>query len=421
MQIDKINEFIYSILNWMNVPDSWHQAILIALNVALIVVVTILLDRIAKLVILAILSKLVSRSKVVWDDVFLEHKVFHNVAHLVPVIAIDYLVHLLFGGYDILINFVDKLSDLALIWVIFLVLNSVISSLIVLSKGKNQYASIALLSLAQLVKIVLFIFAFFGSISILLDIDLGKIWGAMGALMAVIILVFRDTILGFVASIQISTSKMVKIGDWVVMPEYKADGVLTELNLMTCKIQNWDKTITSVPTYALISSGVKNWEGMTETGARRIMRSINFDVSSIRFLSDEDIEKFKKYTLLKKYIEEKEEDISAYNSMLKENPDVLVNKRRQTNIGLFRKYCELYLESNEHISKSQTLMVRQLQANENGVPLEVYCFADDTRWVNYEGIQSDIFDHFYATANEFGLRIFQNPSGFDISSLNKKS
>jgi miniconductance mechanosensitive channel len=214
-----------------------------------------------------------------------------------------------------------------------------------------------------------------------------------------------------------SASKMVKIGDWVAMPSYNADGPLIELNLMTAKIQNWDKTITSVPTYALISSSVKNWEGMSTAGVRRIKRAINFDVNSIHFIKNDDLDKFKQFDLLEDFIVKREEEIEKHNKSEVKNPKLVVNLRKQTNIGVFRKYAELYLRNHEMISNEQTLMVRQLQSTEKGLPLEVYCFSTDTAWINYEEIQSDIFDHLYAVANEFGLRIFQNPTGLDFQTL----
>jgi|LGVF01.1.fsa_nt_gb miniconductance mechanosensitive channel len=414
---NEVNNMLTSILEALNIPENWIDPFIVAIDVVSIIIIIVLLDWLAKRFILTTVDKLIRKSKVTWDDIFLENKVFHNVAHIVPIISIDYLTPLFFSKFTGFIAIIDKATDLAFVWIIVLVLTSVISSLTQLSRRKEKYVSIAIQSLSQLAKIVIFLFAIIVTLSILLKIDLSAIFGTLGALTAVIILVFRDTILGFVASIQMTTSKMVKIGDWVAMPSYNADGPLIELNLMTAKVQNWDKTITSIPTYALISSSVKNWEGMSEAGVRRIKRSMNFDVNSIRFIDNSDLDKFKKFYLLKDYLEKKETEIETYNKSESVSSDIGVNGRRQTNIGVFRKYAELYLIHHEMISKEQTLMVRQLQASENGLPLEIYCFSTDTAWVNYEGIQSDIFDHLYATANVFGLKLFQNPSGNDLLSL----
>ena len=420
MQIEntrEVNTWLSSLFQQVNLPDSWIHPTVMAIDIISVLIIIFVLDWIAKGIILTTVDKLIRKSKVKWDDVFLEHKVFHNVAHVVPILSIDFLLPIFFREYPNFIELVDKLTDMGFVWIIVMIMLSVISSLTELSKGKDKYVSIAIQSLSQLVKIVIIIFAAIVTFSIILKIDLSSIFGALGALTAVIILVFRDTILGFVASIQMSASKMIKIGDWVAMPSYNADGPLIELNLMTAKIQNWDKTITSVPTYALISSSVKNWEGMSDAGVRRIKRAINFDVNSIKFIENSDLEKFYKYDLIKDYIQEKEIKIEEYNKTKVTNSDMVVNIRKQTNIGVFRKYAEEYLKSREDISKEQTLMVRQLQSSEKGLPLEVYCFSTDTAWVNYEEIQSDIFDHLFAVANEFGLRIFQNPTGLDFQSL----
>ena len=423
MQIEntrEVNTWLSSIFEKISLPDSWIHPTVIIIDVISVLLIIYILDWIAKGIILSTVDKLIRKSKVKWDDVFLEHKVFHNLAHVVPIVSIDFFLPIFFSEYPNFVALVDTITDMGFVWIIVMILMSVISSLTQLSKKDEEYVSIAIQSLSQLVKIVIIVFAIIVTFSIILKIDLSSIFGALGALMAVIILVFRDTILGFVASIQMSASKMVKIGDWVAMPSYNADGPLIELNLMTAKIQNWDKTITSVPTYALISSSVKNWEGMSAAGVRRIKRAINFDVNSINFIKNDDFEKFKQFDLLEDFIVKREREIEEYNKSKVKNPNSVVNIRKQTNIGVFRKYAELYLRNHEMISNEQTLMVRQLQATEKGLPLEIYCFSTDTAWVNYEEIQSNIFDHLYAVANEFGLRIFQNPTGLDLQNLNIK-
>ena len=420
MQIEntrEVNTWLTSIFEQINLPESWIHPTVIVIDVISVLLIIYILDWIAKGIILSTVDKLIRKSKVKWDDVFLEHKVFHNLAHVVPILSIDFFLPIFFSEYPNFISLVDTITDMGFVWIMVLIMMSIISSLTQLSKKDEEYVSIAIQSLSQLVKIVIIVFAIIVTFSIILKIDLSSIFGALGALMAVIILVFRDTILGFVASIQMSASKMVKIGDWVAMPSYNADGPLIELNLMTAKIQNWDKTITSVPTYALISSSVKNWEGMSTAGVRRIKRAINFDVNSIHFIKNGDLDKFKQFDLLEDFIVKREEEIEKHNKSKVKNPKLVVNLRKQTNIGVFRKYAELYLRNHEMISNEQTLMVRQLQSTEKGLPLEVYCFSTDTAWINYEEIQSDIFDHLYAVANEFGLRIFQNPTGLDFQTL----
>jgi miniconductance mechanosensitive channel len=236
-------------------------------------------------------------------------------------------------------------------------------------------------------------------------------------LAAVLLLVFRDTILGFVASIQLSANNMVKPGDWIEMPSHNADGTVLDISLNTVKVQNWDKTIATVPTYALVSESFRNWKGMEESGGRRIKRSINIDMNSVRFVDDELAEKFKKIHLLKAYVESREEEILKYNEENKIDGSILVNGRRMTNLGTFRKYVEEYLRKHPKIHNDMTFLVRQLQPDERGLPIEIYVFSNDQAWANYETIQADIFDHILAVIPEFELRVFQNPSGRDFQNL----
>jgi len=254
-------------------------------------------------------------------------------------------------------------------------------------------------------------------ISILFDQKLSGLFLGLGTFAAVLMLVFKDTILGFVASIQVSMNNMVNPGDWISMPGRDADGVVLEINLNTVKVQNWDKTISTIPTYALVSESFQNWKGMEESGGRRIKRSINIDMTSVKFCSPEMIEKFNKIQLLQEYIRTKQKEINEFNEKLKVDPSVLVNGRRMTNLGTFRKYIEEYLKIHPLIHEQMTFLVRQLQPNEKGIPMEIYVFSKDQEWANYEAIQADIFDHILAVLPEFDLRVFQNPTGQDILAL----
>jgi len=236
---------------------------------------------------------------------------------------------------------------------------------------------------------------------------------------AVLILVFKDTILGLVASIQLSANKMVNVGDWISMPKYNADGDVMDISLNTVKVQNWDKTIATIPTYALVSESFNNWKGMEESGGRRIKRSISIDMNSISFLTGDQIAKFRKYHLLKDYINTKEKEIEAFNTSLELDDDTVTNGRRMTNLGTFRKYLENYLHNHPKIHQNMTFLVRHLQPTEKGIPMEIYVFSNDQAWANYEAIQSDIFDHILAIMPEFGLRVFQNPTGDDFQKLAK--
>ena len=228
-------------------------------------------------------------------------------------------------------------------------------------------------------------------------------------------MVFRDTILSFVASLQIASNDMVRVGDWIEMPQFGADGDVVDIALHTVKVQNWDKTITTIPTHRLISDSFKNWRAMSESGGRRIKRALHLDMSSIRFLGDADIERFGKFVLLKDYISEKKAELEEYNKSVTDgDPNLVANARRLTNIGTFRMYVVQYLKANPKIHDNMTFLIRQLSPTANGLPLEIYVFSNDVNWVAYEGIQSDIFDHLLAIVPEFGLRVFQQPTGQDF-------
>ena len=232
-------------------------------------------------------------------------------------------------------------------------------------------------------------------------------------------LVFRDSILGFVAGIQLAANRMVSVGDWIEMPAYGADGDVLEVALTTVKVQNWDKTITTIPTYALISESFKNWRGMSESGGRRIKRSVSIDMSSIKFCDLEMLERFEKIQYISGYIEQKKNELKDFNRAMSVDTASLVNGRRMTNIGTFRAYVQAYLQNHPKINKDMTFLIRQLPPTENGLPIEIYVFSNDKVWANYEAIQADIFDHVLAVVPEFDLRVYQNPTGADFRILNR--
>ena len=237
---------------------------------------------------------------------------------------------------------------------------------------------------------------------------------SLGALMAVLTLVFKDTLLSLVASVQLTTNDMVRVGDWIEMPQVHADGDVIDIALHTVKVQNWDKTITTIPTYRLISDSFKNWRGMRESGGRRIKRAINIDLASIRFITSQERTSLRRFTLLRDYLDAKQAEIDVWNASHPERANEPVNARRLTNIGCFRAYVQAYLKAHPGVHQDMTLMVRQMPPEPTGVPLEIYCFASTIVWAEYEGIQSDIFDHLFAILPEFGLRVYQQPAGWDI-------
>lgn len=269
----------------------------------------------------------------------------------------------------------------------------------------------------QVLKIIIYAVGIIMIISIFSEETPKALFGGLGAMAAVIMLVFKDTILGFVASVQLSANNMVNLGDWISMPKYNADGDVIDIGLNTVKVQNWDKTIATIPTYALVSESFNNWKGMEQSGGRRIKRAINIDMSSVAFLDDAEIEKFRKFYLLNDYIAGKEKEIDEYNKSLNLDDSVVTNGRRLTNLGVFRAYLENYLHNHPKINQDMTFLIRHLPPTEKGIPMEIYVFSSDQEWANYEAIQADIFDHTLAIIPEFGLRVFQNPTGADFANL----
>jgi miniconductance mechanosensitive channel len=269
----------------------------------------------------------------------------------------------------------------------------------------------------QLLKILVYFMAGIMIIAILLNRNPTVLLTGLGAIAAVLILVFKDTILGFVASIQLSANDMVKIGDWVEMRSHNADGTVIDITLNTVKVQNWDKTISTIPTYALVSESFNNWKGMEESGGRRIKRYIPIDTSSIKFCDQEMLKRFEKFDLIRGYVIEKEKELKEYNAGKKISEEDYISGRHQTNIGIFRKYLEVYLHQHPMINQDMTFLIRQLQPTEKGLPVEIYVFCKDQRWANYESIQADIFDHIFAVIPEFDLKVFQEPTGADFSKL----
>jgi miniconductance mechanosensitive channel len=267
------------------------------------------------------------------------------------------------------------------------------------------------------VKIVAYIMSGIFIVSILTDRSPWGVLSILGGFTVVLMLVFKDTILGFVASIQLSGHDMVRIGDWIEMPKYGADGDVIDVSIHTVKVRNWDKTITTIPTYGLVTDAFKNWRGMSESGGRRIKRALHIDMSSIKFCSDEMLERFRKFDLIKDYIVGKQNEINEYNKEYATETSQLINGRRQTNIGVFRAYIVAYLKNHPKVHQNMTFLVRHLEPTKHGLPVQIYVFSNDQAWANYEAIQSDIFDHLLAAVPEIDLRVFQDPTGYDFAKI----
>lgn len=388
-----------------------------AIYIIIIGLISFLANFITKKIILRIIETIIHRSKNTWDDIFVKNKVFNRLSHLVPALIILFSTDLIFKDYHNIIPFISKVSYFYIIIIMMIVLNSVIITLYGIYDSLSISEGRHIKGYVQVVQIMVMFTGIMVIISVIFNADLKGLFFGLGTFAAVLMLVFKDTILGFVASIQVSMNNMVNPGDWISMPGRKADGVVLEINLNTVKVQNWDKTISTIPTYALVSESFQNWRGMEESGGRRIKRSINIDMTSVKFCSEEMIQRFRKIQVLGNYIDTKKKEINEFNKKQNIDPSVLTNGRRMTNLGTFRKYMEGYLHAHPLIHDQMTFLVRQLQPNEKGIPIEIYVFSKDQAWANYETIQADIFDHILAVIPEFELKIFQNPTGSDFTRL----
>ncbi|MDJ0751659.1 MAG: mechanosensitive ion channel [Woeseiaceae bacterium] len=394
-----------------------HPLVPPVLGIIALLLAAVIVDLLVKGILVRGVQTMAKRTSATWDDVLIEHRVFGRLAQVVPGIVV-------FHG----ITFVPELSDTVVqltqnVAAGYMVLMVTMALSALLSAGSAIYSSLPvakerpLKGFVQLVQIAVWVFGAVMIIAAVLDRSPLLLLSGLGAMTAILILVFRDTILSLVASVQLTAQDMVRVGDWIEVPQFGADGDVIDVQLHTVKVQNWDKTITTIPTHRLISDSFKNWRGMSQTGARRIKRAVHLDVNSIRFQSPDEVEHFKRFALLKHYIEGKEEELRDYNASLDLEVDDAVNTRRLTNVGSFRAYAANYLKNHPSIHKGMTLMVRQLAPGPEGLPLEIYCFTNTTVWADYESIQADIFDHLLAIVPDFGLRLFQKPAGSDLVGL----
>lgn len=386
------------------------------LSIALIIVLYVV-DFVLRKVLLLLLINFIHKSKTKLDDLLIHNKVLQYLTHIIPIFIAKTAIPLIFTGFPNWINFALKAVDIALIFTICLLLKNISKAFRDLLQAKSAFADKPLDSYVQVISIILYSISGILIYSIVTGESPKSFLVSLGAASAILMLVFKDSILGFVASIQVSSNDMVRVGDWIEMTKYGADGTVIQINLSTVKVQNFDKTITTIPTYALISDSFKNYRGMQNAGGRRIKRSLNIKMSSVRFLEDKEIEELKKIQILKPYIEKRSEEIRNFNAQNIVDPTVKVNGRRMTNIGLFREYIKEYTFQNPNIHKDFHFIVRQMQATEHGVPLELFMFTNTTVWVEYEGIMGDIFDHLFAVVPYFHLEIFELPASDDVREL----
>ncbi len=374
-------------------------------------------DLTAKRLILKGVARLVRHSTNKWDDTFLERDVFTRLSHLAPAFVVYMFVPLAFPDAVRFTSLVERLAVCYMLIIGMLVVGNALDAVLDIYRRYDVSRSKPIKSYMQIVKLVLFLTMGIITLSVVMNRSPLVLLSGVGALTAVLLLIFKDTILGLVASIQLSGNDMVRRGDWISMPKFGTDGDVMDVTLTTVKVRNWDKTISTIPTYALISNAFRNWRGMEESGGRRIKRSLRIDLNTIQFCDEEMIARFRKIRLISDYIDRKLSEVTEHNQNLGVDETAQANGRRLTNIGTFRTYVEAYLSDNPQIHKEMTFLVRQLAPTEHGLPIEIYVFSRDQAWANYEAIQADIFDHIFAVVSEFDLRLYQAPSGIDFSGL----
>jgi len=414
-----IVEIIQDWLAGLKIPDHPAEILAITFSLFLLLVVVGFVHYITHWVINSIINPFIKDSSATkWDDELIKHGVIVRCSHFVLAATIHFSSPLLFSGYEKIIAASKTVVNTYLIIIILLVIDSVLNLLREIWDRLPISKRFASKGFVQAAKLVINLIGFIFVLSAILGKSPIVFFSGLGAITAILLLIFKDAILGLVAGFQLSINNMVAVGDWIEMPKRGADGDVVDVSLTTVKIQNWDKTITTIPTYSLISDSFKNWRGMSQSGGRRIKRSINIDLRSIQFADEALLDQFKQIRILKPYLEQKLDDIKKHNSNIEDDLSELINGRRLTNIGTFRAYCVAYLKNNSKIhTKGMTLLVRQLAPTQTGIPIQLYAFTNDTKWVHYEDIQSDIFDHLFSILPEFKLRAFQAPSGSDLDNF----
>ena len=382
----------------------------------IIILLALAVDYICRYILLGAFKKFAKKTTNQLDDLIIEKKIINKGMHIIPSILIFTMLPLAYpspADKEILV-LLQKLCQIYIITVSLLFINSLLNLGVELFHRNDKFKDKPLKGFVQIVQVILFSLGIILLISILINESPSTIFTGIGASAAILMLVFKDTILGFVAGIQLSANDMLRVDDWISMPKYGADGTVIEITLNTVKVKNFDNTISTIPPYALISESFQNWRGMRESPGRRIKRSINLDMNSVKFCTPEMLEKYRKISLLAGYIDDTENKLQTYNQTNQIDNTILVNGRRQTNLGVFRAYLQRYLESLPEVNKEMICMVRHLQPTEKGIPMELYFFSSIKDWVIYETIQADVFDHVLAVIPEFDLQIFQELSGSDV-------
>lgn len=415
--LQEIAAYVKTFLIEQGYSELLAKQINLGVNFVVTVVVVFLLDRLLRKIIITGFRRFSNKTKTTFDDFLAESNFPKYTAHIIPLILFEQLIPLVFADFQGWMKIFLKAVDVYLIILVVWILRSIIKSVKEYLKTKPYFKDKPLDSYSQIVIIFLWAIGGLFIFSVLTNQDIVQFLATLGAASAIILLMFRDTILGFVASIQVSVNDMVRIGDWITLEKFGADGDVIEINLTTVKVRNFDNTITTIPTYSLISDSFRNWRGMTESGGRRIKRVLQIKSGSVKFLSPQDIEELKKIQLIAPYLDRRQKDIDRFNNDRGIDKSIAINGRNQTNLGVFRKYCDEYLENHPAVNKDLLMMSRILPPGTEGIPLEIYAFSSDKVWQNYERIQADIVEHLYAALPFFGLELHEKPTASDVSGL----
>src|SRR5690554_39114 len=415
------NDNIWSLSRWttefligLGVPEATASFINLALLILVVAILVYALQHFVRLGLRKVFEKLSRNSSLRIFQYLRNNRFPHYLALIAPLSLVKNAIPVVFADFPGWIAPLDALTEIYMVFMIVWIIMSIVKSGIDVLKEKEPFRDKPMESYLQVIQMIFFLFGAVYLFSTLTGKEPMVFFGAMGAASAVLLLMFKDTIMGFVASIQVTTNDMVRIGDWITMPKYGADGDVLEINLTTVKVQNWDKTITTIPTYTLISDSFQNWRGMQNSGGRRIKRSLLIKQNKIRFITDDELPRFKRIQGISTYIDERQAEIQAHNLRIDADRSVAVNGRNITNFGLFRIYVDWYLKNHPGTHKGMTMMVRQLAPTEHGMPLELYVFTNTVQWLSYESIMADIFDHLIATVKYFDLEIFELPTGNDV-------
>ena len=420
INMNKYQHFFYDYFKELSFTDTSAKYMNMLLLFVIALVGIFIVDLIVRTILRFISARIASTTKSNFDDLLISNRVPANTAHVPALYLVHESIPIVFHDFENLHIILEKTTTIIAIilglWIVRSLLNTLKSYFKTLPRLKDKPID----SYIQVFMIFAWSAGILLAIAVVIELSLTKFIAGFGTISAIILLIFKDTILGFVASIQVAINDMVRIGDWITFEKYGADGEVTEINLATVKVQNWDNTITTIPTYAMISDSFKNWRGMTNSDGRRIKRHMLIKQNSIKYLTDEDIERLKGIQIIESYLTNMQQKIEQYNTANNADKSLLINGRNLTNVGVFRKFIQTYLEQHSAINDQMLLMARQLQPTAEGIPIEIYCFSKDKRWQNYEYVMSDLFDHFLAAVPYFDLEIFEFPDNSTFKSLSNK-